>query len=450
MNAEPILLSVGGLLTGGLGLWFILHSRRKPPKTENSRCMVTSSDSGRSLTDQREESVPFSTEALILGEPENPLVEITPMDFSMGNPVTIEVNSGLKNALRPLLQRSSEIFRLGTEMRTKSLRVVFSPAVTRGLSDGTLDLMENSRGLLPVARNASTGRIVQTGNAVAQGGVRLANVAVMSWQIAAIATAQHYLGEINERLTNIERGIENIISWLTEDKKTELYAAVHLLRQYHHAIASGELHGDETAAIYNKFEDIELKCYATGKLARAELQKRLNELARIDVREWTARGDSAERAKQWVKHNREALELIFLAQSCRILACQVKSLLPGSRYFLPQRIQHAQQEIAGGVQAFREMRQSLMDRVVELRRRSDNFFAFGGLIDEDYRATIAQTFDNACTQASEAAEILQSQSKHALEFSARFEQLANSGLTVDARINEQGEIEVLAINPANL
>jgi hypothetical protein len=452
MNAEPILLLIGGVLTGGLGVWFVLHLRQKSPKAEKGQSMITSlgpsPDSERSLIHQRKEPVAFTTEALILGEPENPLVEITPMDFSIGHQVPIEVDSGLKNALQPLLQRSSEIFRLGEAMSTKGLRVVFSPAVTRGLSAGSLELVETGRGLLPVARNASTGRFVQTGKAVAQGGVRLANVAAMSWQIVAIATAQHYLGEINERLAKIERGIDDIHSWLKEEKKGELRAAVHLLRQYHDAIARGQLHAGETAAIYNKFEDIEVTCLAIGELARVELQKRLKELEHLDVREWTARADSAERAKQWVKRNREALELVFLAQSCRILACQVKSSLPGDRHLLHPRIEHAQQEVARGVHAFREMRQILMDKVGQLGRRFDNPFALGGLIDDDYRPGIAQTFDDACAQASEAVDNFQSHSTRALELSTRFDQLANSGLALDIRVSEQGEIEILAINPA--
>jgi hypothetical protein len=454
MNTEPILLLAGGVLTGGLSVWFVLHLRQKPSKSENGQSVVTllgtTHDSDRSLTHRSKEPVTSPTETLILGELENPLVEITPMNFSIGNQMPIEVDSGLKIALQPLLQRSSEIFRLGEEMSKKSIRVVFSPAVTRGLSSGSLDLVETSSGrLLPVARNVSTGRFVQTGEAVAQGGVRLATVAAMSWQIVAIATAQHYLGDINERLANIERGIEDVRWWLQEEKKNELTAAINLLCQYRDAIARGPLHAGKTAAINNQFEAIERTCLAIGGLARTELQKRLKQLEHLDVREWTARGDSSERAKQWVKDNREALELVFLAQSCRLLACQVESSLPGDRHLLHRRIEQAQQEVACGVQAFSEMRQSLMDKVGQLGRRSDNPFALGGLIDEDYRPGIAQTFDNACAQASEAADNFHSQSKHALEFSTRFEQLANSGLALDVRVSEQGDIEVLAINPAN-
>ena len=130
----------------------------------------------------------------------------------------------------------------------------------------------------------------------------------MSWQIVAIATAQHYLGEINERLATIERSIEDIHWLLQEEKKTELTAAINLLCQYRDAIARGSLHAGKTAAINNQFEDIERTCLAIGGLARAKLQKRLKELEHLDVREWTARGDSAERAKKWVKDNREALD----------------------------------------------------------------------------------------------------------------------------------------------
>ena len=452
MNAEPILLLAGGVLTGGFGVWFVLHLRKKPLRAKSSQGVLASPssirDSDRSLTHQHKEPVASPTEALILGELENPLVEITPMDFSVGNPMPIEVDSALKTALQPLLQHSSEILRLGKEMSTKSLRVVFSPAVTRGLSTGSLELVQTSRGLLPVARSVSTGRFVQTGKAVTQGGVRLANVAAMTWQIAAIATAQHYLGEINERLAKIERGIDDIRSWLKEEKKAALRAAVHLLRQYHDAIARGQLHAAETAAIYNKFEDIEVTCLAIGEHARTELQEQMKKLDQLDVREWMDRSGSAKRAEEWVKKGREALELVYHAQSCRILACQVKSSLPGDRHLLHRRIEQAPQEVARCVQAFREMRQHLMEKVRELGSRSDSILALGGLFDDDHRPGIAQTFDNACAQASEAVDRFQSHCQHALEFSTRFEQLADSGLALDVRVSEQGEIEVLAINPA--
>jgi hypothetical protein len=77
-------------------------------------------------------------------------------------------------------------------MGTKTLRVVFSPEVTRSLQDGTLTHVQDAaKQLLPVVRDPRTGRFVETGRVIKTGGVRLANVAAASWQIAAIATAQH-------------------------------------------------------------------------------------------------------------------------------------------------------------------------------------------------------------------------------------------------------------------
>jgi hypothetical protein len=360
------------------------------------------------------------------------------------------VDSSLQSALQPFLQRAPEFFRVGKEMTTKTYRLVFSPAVTRALNKGTLELVPSAGELLPVARKVGDPKkFVKLGRVITTGGIRLANVAAASWQIAAIATAQHYLAEINARLAGIERGIDDIRTWLEEEKKGELRAAVHLLREYYNAIARGELHEHEQAAIYHQLDDIERTCLSIGELAREMSRRRLEELERIDIREWTDRGGSAERAIKWVKHNREALDLIFLAQSVRILACQVKSMLPGDRQRLRDRIEHAKTEVMEAQQLFQTTREVLNDKVRELRQRTDNFFAMGGVLDEDYRHKIDTEYSSACEHTSQAVEKLRRESASALDFSNRFEKLDNAGLALDVRFNEQGKIDILSAKPAS-
>src|SRR5206468_2052034 len=111
----------------------------------------------------------------------------------------------------PFLQRAPEFLRVGREMTTKTYRLVFSPTVTRALNKGTLELVPSAGELLPVARQVGDPKkFVKLGRVITTGGIRLANVAAASWQIAAIATAQHYLAEINERLQRIDDRLKDI------------------------------------------------------------------------------------------------------------------------------------------------------------------------------------------------------------------------------------------------
>jgi len=335
-------------------------------------------------------------------------------------------------------------------MTTKTYKLIFSPTVTRALNKGTLELVPSAGDLLPIARKVGDPKsFVKLGRVITTGGIRLANVAAASWQIAAIATAQHYLAEINARLAGIERGIDDIRTWLEEEKKGELRAAVHLLREYYNAIARGELHHHEQAAIYHQLDDIERTCLSIGELAREMSRRRLEELERLDVREWMDRGGSAERAFKWVKHNREALDLIFLAQSVRILVCQVKSTLPGDRQRLNDRIEHAKREVFEAQRLFEATRGVLDGKVQELTKRDGNFFALGGLLDEDYRHKIILEYSCAREHTAQAVEKLRRESASALNFSGRFHELDTAGLTLDVRVNENGEIDILSAQPTS-
>jgi hypothetical protein len=439
-------LMLCGLLVGGLAVWLMLRMRHKPPMVGNSqgRVEAAAADSPEKLA-----VASTSADALIFGDIENPLVEITATDFSGYQVEPINVDSAMRSALEPLLQHAPGVLSIGRGMATKTYRVVFSPAVTRALNRGNLELVPTANKLLPVARDVRNGQFRQIGKTIKEGGFRFANAAAMSYQIAAIVTAQHYLGEINARLAGIERGIDDIRTWLEEEKKGELRAAVHLLREYYKAISRGDLHADERAVIYHQLDAIERTCVGIGELAREMSRRRLEELDRIDVREWTDRGGSAERAIKWVKHNREALDLIFLAQSVRILACQVKSTLPGDRQRLRDRIEHAKTEVLEAQHLFEATREVLDDKVRELRQRTDNFFAMGGVLDEDYRHKINLEFSCAREHTAQGVERLLHESTNALEFSGRFEKLDNTGLTLDVEVSEDGKIEILSAQPTS-
>ena len=434
MTVDTFILT-GGVFAGGLCVWLVMRLRH--PSVE--------AGGGESFGHPASPTV--NADALILGDVENPLVEITAINEPPAS-TPLAVSPAMRTALQPLLQRAPEMLRIGSEAVTKSYRVVFSPAVTRALKDGTLELLPSSDKLLPVARDLGKGKkFVEIGRVMKGGGVKLATVATMSWQVLSIATAQHYLKDINARLVGIERGIDDIRKWLEEEKKGKLSAAVRYLRECSEAISRGQLHPHEVAAIYTQLDGIELTCGSIGDLAREMSRKRLEELDKIEVSVWTDRNGSAERAIGWVKHNREALELIFLAQSVRILACHVKVMLPGDHQRVADRIRHAIEEAANAQRLFEATRASLDAKVRDLGERSD-WTALFGVFDDDHRRRIESEFSCVRDQALLAVEKLRTEATGTGDLSKRVEQLASSGMVLDVRIAEDGELQILSAGAA--
>ena len=453
MNAESLVIIIGGAAIGGLGVWFFLHSRRG-----NKHKTAETHWEGISDT--------VSADALILGELENPLVEITSLSLPEGGADPLKLDTGLATALQPLLQRAPQILKTDKEAATKSFRIVFSPAVTRGLNDGSMEVVETRCGLLAVARDASSGRFVERGKAVVEGGVRVGNAIMIGFQIAAVATAQNYLPEINERLRCLEDRVADIHFFQHEEKRGELRAAIHLLRQYHDAIARGKLHAGETAAIFKKLEDLEQRCLAIGELAHELLRQKLEELETLDIREELDRSGSAKRAAEWVQQNRELLELIFFAQSCRVLGCQVKAALPGDRTLLRDRIEHARCGVHNAVAAFKGVENRFeMKAILPLGPRKPErpldpwdflshpitllrfLWKHRGIFDTDYQPQVTNEFAKTKAAADGMVRQFDMQTAKAREVAQQLDSLASSGLAVDVRLDKEGTLQILSAGP---
>jgi hypothetical protein len=228
---------------------------------------------------------PPPPDALIIGDCDSPLVAIAPCDLVELTPVKTSTSDAMITALGPLLQKAPEIFRLGKDMVTRSFKVVFSPAAMEALNSGDLQMLKDAGGnLLPVLHK--NGRFVENGRVVVQGGIKLANLAAMSWQVASVITAQKFLSDINTKLKAIEGALEDVLFLLEEDKLSRLRSYIDLLRQYHPAISRGQLHPLESAAIYQKIEDLEHECLAIAKYGEQLSEKRRSELLSVEKDTW--------------------------------------------------------------------------------------------------------------------------------------------------------------------
>lgn len=398
----------------------------------------------RSQSAEAQETIlEVEAEALIFGTLEKPLFEIHPCLESC-ELVAQEATPAMKLALEPILQRAPEMLHLGSRMTAQNYRVVFSPEVTQAFRKGTAELLPSSGKLLPVAREASKGgKFIEIGKVSKDVSLKMAGVAAMSWQILSIATAQHFLNEINAKLAGIENSINDIRAWLEEEKKGELRASLHYLREISSALSRGQLHPDETQAIYGQLDTIERIAVSIGELAREISIRRLRDLDKLDVREWMDRNGSAHRLREWIGHNKEAMNLLMLAQAVRVVGCQVKSILPGDQQRLADRLENARQEVVKAQDQFESTRDAFLGKIHELRKRQDNLWALGGFFDEDLRRDLENEFVSTREVISQATSNFMTDTKQALAMAQQIDNLGEKGMEIEIRYRGNGELQIL-------
>jgi hypothetical protein len=381
-----------------------------------------------------------------MGDPEHPLIQIeavySPPAETSRSSLPAEVTDPLIQLLRP----ATKALRLGREFGKKIMRVTFSREATRSLNAGTLEFTPHNTGrLLPMARDVKTKQVREIGKAISEGG-KVATVAAMGWQIAAVATAQHYLGEINEKLEKIEHGLGDVRFFMDNEKVSEIRAFLRVLRQYHEAVRRGQLHPEEHAAIYQKLEDLEHVCLAIADLSAEVVRKNFKELHATPIDAWFHRhGASADKAKQVIADNGRAFQRIILAQFCRVVACQVKAALPGNRQLIKARIDNARLEMANLQRLLQEEMSQFQEKFKDLKKREESWLALKGILDRDYYAELHRDYEAMQGKIEDGYRQLEEQMKNTLAFRDSCEELARSGMVLDLEVDGRGEVHVLSV-----
>jgi hypothetical protein len=126
-------------------------------------------------------------------------------------------------------------------LTSKSYVIHMSAEAAKGLTDGSLNMMEAAGGgFYGSVVDAASGEIVENVSFVAKGVSKVA-VAATIFQILAVATAQYYLPQINRRLAKVESGINDLREHLEAHDRAVLVGAVRHLRTMSAALEGREL-----------------------------------------------------------------------------------------------------------------------------------------------------------------------------------------------------------------
>lgn len=347
--------------------------------------------------------------------------------------------------LQLFLQQAPLAARFANEAKDKTMRVFFSPKTMRKWARGEVKIVTSKGAPLAQVRDASNGRFVETGKLAKSGGIKAVHVAAMAWQIASVATAQHYLGEINEKLQSIENQLSDVLFLLSEANTSKIKANLRLLRQYHTALQQGCASEEDLPDIRQTIENIERECLTFSEIAIKLLKRKSDDLSNVRIKSWFGRSGSSKRTNQLLNEYSEAARLLQLVQACRLYACQVRVCLPASQGFIKERLEDASRNAKIATQSIGELRARLFTRLGKLRKRKKALPALCGLFDKDYYVGIEERCQQIESDLQSMVENLSRQTDFALGFSNVIDDYSNCGLSFVVRQDVDGSINVLGL-----
>ena len=245
--------------------------------------------------------------------------------------------------------------------------------------------------------------------------------------------------------------MDDISFFQKEEKRSELRGAVQLLRQYSDAISRGDLNEHEIAALYQKLEDIEQLCLSIGELGRELLLHEKNKLGGIQVNEFLDASGTVERGANWASNCKDAIELITMAQSCRVLGCFVKSAIPGDKTLIRERISNANHEVKSALQLLDDSKSKYRQLLVEPLNKAKrdwllNPFGWDLAGRKKFPACALNRFSEAQMKAKEFGGGFHQHSDQVLSVVDQQECVAENGFYIDVQQSDAGRVEVVNLS----
>ncbi|AZI43430.1 hypothetical protein EHF33_12300 [Deinococcus psychrotolerans] len=120
-------------------------------------------------------------------------------------------------------------------------RMVVSPEMQKALNEGAVELVKSGKGLSGNIVNKQTREMAGRARFKPADAAKLANVATIAWQAAAMITAQHYLDEIDGKLEKITGQLSNIADFLEDKERAQLLSALQALKRGRQLLSAGHL-----------------------------------------------------------------------------------------------------------------------------------------------------------------------------------------------------------------
>lgn len=140
-----------------------------------------------------------------------------------------KVKSGT-NVEKSIIHLVSDMTKGAISVPNKTLELVFSPEVQKGLDSGAYKMMVPKNGLGDTFADVvdESGQIVGKGRLIE--GAKVRQLASGAFQLVSIAVAQSHLADIHDSLSKLNEVVESIISHLDNDDKSKISGALEYLK----------------------------------------------------------------------------------------------------------------------------------------------------------------------------------------------------------------------------
>ena len=391
---------------------------------------------------------PAQYSRLVLGDVEHPSAVIEP------------IGSLPESQLKPLpvgkeqLKRLQAIFRhapgLAKSAATASSNTYvlrFPPEVAEGIRNNSFKVMESAEGGLRGVAVDAQGRIVSHATLVPASSVKVAAVAAGVFQVLAIATAQYYLPQINNRLSRLEQGMQDIQAHLASQDRAILVDALRQLDAMKRSLEAGEFEERDVLAGLIGLDTIDRDSGRVLESYREQMERYRSELDGLTLSGVFA-PDFAAATDKAAQYEKAAL-ICLQAMYVKSVIAQFRCAIPGSHSRMAQ-AHHSLRELEAILAAWHEDQMSFSRRFEERIREDtrasldldDVRVLFGG---DETLAVQRKKFVNEARERKESMIALHDELQQAIskatDHAARRLSISSEPLTLVVRLNEQQEIE---------
>lgn len=270
---------------------------------------------------------------ILFGDQNEPLAELAPYNAGMLEGYqALPLTPALRGYLSVFTQAASSL-RMGLAGRTYTLS--FKPGVLEQAS-GLMRAREGGQYAIAINRH---GRILGQGKLVPTSGVGALTSAMAVWQVMSLVTAQVYLDEINERLREIERGIDAIRAWLEADKIATLLNAQRYVAELRDAFATRSLTEHDMAGFQQQLERLWVDCGQVETALRLLLDQQAEQFRQLDLGSFWGLDSQVAAAQGGIaRYERLAQAYLLSLRTRAVLVCG-RAALPLSQEITAQRIQ---------------------------------------------------------------------------------------------------------------
>ena len=214
-------------------------------------------------------------------------------------------------------------------------------------------------------RDAATGKFVEHGRFYDAKTLKEVIALSVGFQAVSVLVGQAHLAAINQKLTAIQDGIDNIISFLENQRQAKIKAIFQHLSEYGMAVSNGELSESYRTSI----EQIDLDLKAFFIELESEISQKTKKLKDYKDTEKFGCANLYNEIVETSEHIDKLTNLLFVCVQCRIMACQLLCYFPNTATISEIRIGQIKSDVGRitGTDGVLELaREAVLSRVYEI------------------------------------------------------------------------------------